>query len=139
MCQIDFKPTNQLDTLIFQGIFVKTILLPIFEQLSSPDFINGIIISLCKENLPTTETFIAVLQETDGGELEAVLKSVEQEILFVRSKDDNGDGTNMKQQLGSLLYLKKIIKSHLKKFEESEDAKSLSDSLNDDEAKVCFF
>ena len=38
----------------------------------------------------------------------------------------------MKQQLGSLLFLKKIIKSHLKKFDNCEDAKSLSDSLNDD-------
>lgn len=42
----------------------------------------------------------------------------------------------MKQQLGSLLFLKKIILSQLKKFEEFEESKSLSDSLNGEEAKV---
>lgn len=41
----------------------------------------------------------------------------------------------MKQQLGSLLYLRKIILSLLKKFSDFEDSKSLADSLNE-EAKV---
>lgn len=41
----------------------------------------------------------------------------------------------MKQQLGSLLYLKKIILSLLKKLSEFEDSKSLAESLNE-EAKV---
>lgn len=42
----------------------------------------------------------------------------------------------MKQQLGSLLFLKKIILSQLKKFEEFEESKSLADSLYEEDAKV---
>ena len=106
-----------------------------FNLLSEPDFINGLLISISKSNLPSTEIFIAILQSIDDPkELNAVLDSVEQEILLVRSKDHTDDETKMKQQLGSLIYLKKYLQSQLKKLEDYYDccdgAKSFNDSLN---------
>ena len=66
---------------------MKTVLMPLFDLFSEPDFINGIVISASKHNLPSTDTFISVLQSAeDVNELKAVLESVEQEISFVRSK-----------------------------------------------------
>lgn len=114
---------------------VKVILIPMFNLLSEPDFINGLLISISKSNLPSTEIFIAILQSIDDPkELNAVLDSVEQEILLVRSKDHTDDETKMKQQLGSLIYLKKYLQSQLKKLEDYYDCcdgvKSFNDSLN---------
>lgn len=127
---------NETFRLFTKGILTQTILTPILDLLSEPDFINGIIIGVCKSHLPSTDTFMAVLQSVDDvNEIRAVLESVETEIKFVRSKDDNDGEMKMKQQLGSLLFLKKIILSQLKKFEEFEESKSLSDSLNEEEAK----
>ena len=58
-----------------------------FDLFSEPDFINGIIITLNKSNIPSTDIFISVLQSSCVvEELKAVLESVESEIIFVRSK-----------------------------------------------------
>lgn len=122
--------------IITKEIFIKLLVLPIFDTLSEPDFINKIIISLLKTNYPTTETFISILQSShDGNELRAVLESVENEILFVRSKDQDDDDLKMKQQLSSLLYLKKIILSHLKKFDVSSETTSIQANNSNDNGK----
>nr|XP_027200547.1 sorting nexin-13-like [Dermatophagoides pteronyssinus] len=124
---------NQTFRMLTKQILMKFLLIPLIESFSEPDFINSIIISFLKSNCPTTETFILVLQSTDDvHELNAVLQSVDEEILLMRSKDQDDDEGRMKQQLNSLLYLKKIILSHLKKF---DDNSLPSDNDNDEKQK----
>lgn len=123
--QFNLFPTksfqNETFCLLTKDLFLKLILMPVLETFSEPDFLNRIIILLLKSNLPSTETFIWVLQSTDDvNELRSVMESVDQEILFVRSRDHEDDESKMKQQLQSLLYLKRIIQSNLKKFDESD-------------------
>ncbi|XP_075586462.1 sorting nexin-13 [Dermatophagoides farinae] len=114
---------NQTFRMLTKQILLKLLLLPLIESFSEPDFINSIIISFLKSNCPTTETFILVLQSTDDvDELYSVLQSVDEEIMLMRSKDQDDDEWKMKQQLSSLLYLKKIILSHLKKFDDNTSA-----------------
>ncbi|KPM11113.1 sorting nexin-like protein 5, partial [Sarcoptes scabiei] len=123
--QFNLFPTksfqNETFCLLTKDLFLKLLLMPVLETFSEPDFLNRIIILLLKSNLPSTETFIWVLQSTDDvNELRSVMESVDQEILFVRSRDHEDDESKMKQQLQSLLYLKRIIQSNLKKFDESD-------------------
>lgn len=91
LLQYILTPYNSFNADIFkdftQQFFIKSILFPLFDTLSEPDFLNGIVVSLLKTNIPSTETFITVLQSTDDvNELNAVLESVEEDILFARSK-----------------------------------------------------
>lgn len=124
------------------------ILMPLLDTLSDPDFINGLILSLCKQHqglmgstVPTTETFISILQSSSSvSELNAVLQSVDKEITFVRSKDNDDDQEmSMKSQLDSLVYLKKVINTYLSsnkamdEIDDSEEQTNRSDLMKQTE------
>lgn len=129
---------NETFKLLTKEIMTKLVLMPILESLSDPDFINNLIVSIFKSNTPSTETFLSILQVTDHVDtLKVLLDSVDNELLNVRSKDSEEDDTNMKNQLGSLLYLKKILQSHLTRIE-SLQKNNTKLAASSDKIKVCF-
>ncbi|KAM7305708.1 sorting nexin-13 [Ixodes scapularis] len=101
----------------FQELLVNTVLLPVINLVSDPDYINQTIVWMCRNNMPTSDDFLTVLRCTDNlNELEAVQEIVAQEIAVQRSRDSGGDDdTVIKKQLNSLLYLKKVVENRLQR------------------------
>lgn len=77
----------------------------------------------CKGFPATSETFLTVLRYTENaGELESSREMLNREIALLRSHDLGGeDDILIKQQLSSLLYVKKIIEHRLLKLQEGSD------------------
>ncbi|XP_054166287.1 sorting nexin-13-like isoform X2 [Oppia nitens] len=111
---------NRTFRLLFRGLVVKSVLYPLLEMLSDPDFINQTIVWLYKSYAVSSDTFISVLRLTDKiDELDAVRQMVNHEIAFLRSKDMGGDDDfEIKQQLNSLLFVKDLIECRLKSINE---------------------
>ncbi|XP_054724654.1 sorting nexin-13-like [Uloborus diversus] len=114
----DFQ--NLVSRLILREIIVSAAVLPIINLVSDPDYINQIIIWLCKDTVLTTDGFLLVIRCTDNiGELQAVLEMVNHEIAIQRSKDTGGDDdTDIKQQLSSLFYVQKVVETQMRRLRE---------------------
>lgn len=128
---------------ILRELLVNVIIRPLLDLFSDPDYINQTFIwlvsSVCKKefndfffnililllfffllqctkemSLPC-ETFLTVIRLSDSvEELMATRNLVCKEISHLRSKDSGGeDDLNVKQQLNSLLYVKRILDSRI--------------------------
>lgn len=110
---------NRLTRYSLRHIVVHSLLIPVFQLLSDPDFINRSLIWLFKSKAnfhSTPETFLLLLRCCeDSDELNSVLEMVHKEIAIQRSKDTGEDDyIEIKQQLSSLLYVESVIKNRLK-------------------------
>ncbi|VDN86109.1 unnamed protein product [Brugia pahangi] len=77
---------------LLREIYVKRMMLPLFDMLSDPDFINRSIIWLLSETNLKPEDFIATLETTDSVKaLDAVLDSLCEEAAHLRTKDSGGE------------------------------------------------
>ncbi|KAG8194863.1 hypothetical protein JTE90_017295 [Oedothorax gibbosus] len=114
----DFQ--NLVSRLILREIIVSAAVLPIINLVSDPDYINQIIVWLCKDTVLTTDGFLLVIRCTDNiCELQAVQEMVNHEIAILRSQDTGGDDdTDIKQQLSSLFYVKKVVETQLRRLSE---------------------
>lgn len=117
---------------LLREIFIGGVLLPLIDMLSEPDCINMGFIWLCKDVGLTSDAFLATLRATDNkSELLAILEVVELEITNVRSKDSGGDGDgSIRQQLNSLLFVKKIIETRVQGGLKKEKAPSPTQVVN---------
>ncbi|EEC04650.1 sorting nexin, putative [Ixodes scapularis] len=108
---------NKVMRVFLRELLVNTVLLPVINLVSDPDYINQTIVWMCRNNMPTSDDFLTVLRCTDNlNELEAVQEIVAQEIAVQRSRDSGGDDdTVIKKQLNSLLYLKKVVENRLQR------------------------
>ncbi|BES92879.1 Sorting nexin C terminal [Nesidiocoris tenuis] len=96
-------------------IIVNSVLLPILSKLSDPDYINQVIIYLCKDFPVTSETFMAILKTSDVvDELTATKEILNKEISTLRSRDAGGvSESTVKMQLSSLNYLGKLVDTQI--------------------------
>ncbi|XP_067006541.2 sorting nexin-13 [Anabrus simplex] len=112
---------------LLRELLVSSVILPVLNLFSDPDYINQIIIWLCKEIPMTSEVFLTALRVTDNKEeLYATRDLVTKEIGQLRSRDSGGeDDTSIKQQLSSLIYLRKVIDNRLTRLKEGADTDSV--------------
>ncbi|KOC61655.1 Sorting nexin-13 [Habropoda laboriosa] len=101
---------------ILRELLVNVIIRPLLDLFSDPDYINQACIWLCaKEGGLPSDVFLTVIRVTDSlDELTATKNIVCKEIAHLRSKDSGGeDDLSVKQQLNSLLYVKKILETRI--------------------------
>lgn len=101
---------------LLRDILVNTILVPIINLLSDPDYINLTILWLCDDIQVTSEVFLSAVQSSDSiSELQSINDLLMEEIAVIRSKDSGGNEESaIKAQLNSLLYLSQIIQNKMK-------------------------
>ncbi|XP_046396118.1 sorting nexin-13-like [Ischnura elegans] len=119
---------------LFREIVANALLVPLLHMVSDPDYINRTIVWLCS-NIPfTSDAFLTAIRTTDCvGELHATREMVSKEVAILRSRDSGGDDDIIvKQQLSSLLYMKKVIETRLHRLQEGleTDSAGLPTSLD---------
>ncbi|CAL1272545.1 unnamed protein product [Larinioides sclopetarius] len=114
----DFQ--NLISRLILREIILNAAVLPVINLVSDPDYINQLIVWLCKDTVVTSDGFLLVIRCTDNiNELQAVQEMVNHEIAVLRSKDTGGDDdTEIKQQLSSLSYVRKVVETQMRRLSE---------------------
>ncbi|KAJ8917534.1 hypothetical protein NQ315_005583 [Exocentrus adspersus] len=109
---------------VLREIFVNGVILPLFNMISDPDYINQVIIWLClRDSQLPSEIFLTTLRLTDNcDELQSTKELVSKEIHSLRSRDSGGDSDLLiKQQLSSLYYVSKLIDNKLSKMENTDN------------------
>ncbi|RZF41068.1 hypothetical protein LSTR_LSTR002700 [Laodelphax striatellus] len=114
-------------------LLVNSILMPLIEMFSDPDYINQIIIWLCRDIPITSEVFLTALRVNDNlDELHATKELLSKEVATLvsdeisitrfQSRDSGGDDdTWVKQQLGSLVFVVLSNASHSSRLQEGLD------------------
>ncbi|XP_028146274.2 sorting nexin-13 isoform X1 [Diabrotica virgifera virgifera] len=115
---------------VLREIFVNGVILPLFNLIADPDYINQAMIWLClRENQLPTDIFLSILRLTDScDELKSTKDLISLEIQTLRSRDSGRESDlAVKQQLSSLYYVLKLIDSKLSKMEnmDNSDGQSL--------------
>ncbi|GFG33269.1 hypothetical protein Cfor_05621, partial [Coptotermes formosanus] len=112
---------------LLRELLVSAVVLPLFGLISDPDYINQIIVWLCKEIPMTSDVFLTTLRVTDNqDELSATMDMISKEIAQLRSRDSGReDDASVKQQLSSLLYVQKVIEIRLQRLKEGADSDSV--------------
>ncbi|XP_018577466.1 sorting nexin-13 isoform X2 [Anoplophora glabripennis] len=108
---------------LLREIFVNCVILPLFNLIADPDYINQVIIWLClREAQLPSDIFLTTLRLTDScDELKSTKELVTKEIHSLRSRDSGGDSDlSIKQQLSSLYYVLKLIDNKLSKMENTD-------------------
>ncbi|XP_076166937.1 sorting nexin-13 [Ptiloglossa arizonensis] len=101
---------------ILRELLVNVIIRPLLDLFSDPDYINQACLWLCvKEAGLPSDVFLTVIRVTNSlDELTATKNMVCKEIAHLRSKDSGReDDLSVKQQLNSLLYVKKILETRI--------------------------
>lgn len=104
---------------LLRDIFSNGVILPLFDLVSDPDYINQVIIWICLRNTQMcSEIFLTTLRITENSEeLKSTKELVESEIHNLRSRDSGGEDLSIKQQLSSLSYVVRLIDNRLAKRE----------------------
>ena len=104
---------------LLREILVNMVLKPLLELISDPDFLNqSLVYAVAGTNAPDEYTikhdiFTSSIRYSDSlEELQATREMVTEEIGSLRSNDSKG-GSEQKQQLNSLLYLRKVIDARI--------------------------
>ncbi|XP_024944002.1 sorting nexin-13 isoform X2 [Cephus cinctus] len=101
---------------ILRELLVNVIMRPLLNLFSDPDYINQACIWLCTKEIGLpSDVFLTVIRMSDSlEELMATKNIVSKEIAHLRSKDSGrDDDLIVKQQLNSLLYVKKILETRI--------------------------
>ncbi|XP_076651787.1 sorting nexin-13 isoform X2 [Halictus rubicundus] len=112
---------------ILRELLVNVIIRPLLDLFSDPDYINQVCLWLCvKEAGLPSDVFLTVIRVTDSlDELTATKNIVCKEIAHLRSKDSGGeDDLSVKQQLNSLLYVKKLLETRIIGMQEGLETES---------------
>ncbi|XP_076269181.1 sorting nexin-13-like isoform X2 [Rhynchophorus ferrugineus] len=107
---------------LLRDIFANGVILPLFDLISDPDYINQVIIWIClREAQMSNDIFLTTLRLTESSEeLNSTKELVEHEIHNLRSRDAGGEDLSVKQQLSSLSYVIKLIDNRLAKMDNIE-------------------
>ncbi|CAG0884895.1 unnamed protein product [Cyprideis torosa] len=107
---------------LLRELLIHSVFLPTIDLLSDPDYLNQTIIWLCKGVPMTSDAFLTSIRvNTCPDEIDALLEKINAEITFQRSRDSGGDSdTEVKQQLSSLLYLKRCAEARKRALKQRE-------------------
>ncbi|KAK3869026.1 hypothetical protein Pcinc_025635 [Petrolisthes cinctipes] len=120
-------------------LLVSSVILPLVSLISDPDYINQLIIWACTDIPVTSELFVSVIKATSNvEELEAVKSLVMKEMASLRSRDSGGreEGTEVKQQLGSLEFIKRVIDNRINRLDKGSETDSMGLPVSLDYQKV---
>uniref|UniRef100_A0A5S6QNQ0 PXA domain-containing protein n=1 Tax=Trichuris muris TaxID=70415 RepID=A0A5S6QNQ0_TRIMR len=119
-------PTKDLSPHVFRLLLRDMLAVQVIgasvNLICDPDYICHTVASLLFAVPLKYEDFISILEATeDADELNGTMESLQQEIELQRSKDTGGaDDSFIKQQLGSLFYLQKLIGRRLSRLQTSD-------------------
>ncbi|CAG9769009.1 unnamed protein product [Ceutorhynchus assimilis] len=107
---------------LLRDIFSSGVVLPLFDLVTDPDYINQVIFWIClRDNQISSELFLTTLRLTESQEeLKSIKDLVGSEIHNLRSRDAGGEDLSVRQQLSSLSYVTKLIDARLAKMENSD-------------------
>ncbi|XP_055517617.1 sorting nexin-13 isoform X2 [Leucoraja erinacea] len=113
-------------------ILAKGILLPLIDQLSDPDYVNQYIIWMIRDANCNYEAFLNIIKLSDKVvELEAVRDRAAEELQYLRSLDTAGDDiSTIKNQINSLLFVKKICESRVQRLNSGKEVDTLKLAAN---------
>ncbi|XP_078278011.1 sorting nexin-13 isoform X1 [Rhinoraja longicauda] len=113
-------------------ILAKGILLPLIDQLSDPDYVNQYIIWMIRDANCNYEAFLNIIKLSDKVvELEAVRDRAAEELQYLRSLDTAGDDiSTIKNQINSLLFVKKICESRVQRLNSGKEIDTLKLAAN---------
>jgi sorting nexin-13 len=108
-------------------IIVNVLLKPTLDLLSDPDFINQTLVWLYEDYKIKHDVFLTSIRYSENmEELLATRETLNKEISFIRSNDSKGElDSTLKQQLNSLLYLKKVIDARIHRIQSGSDTDSM--------------
>ncbi|XP_066157818.1 sorting nexin-13-like isoform X1 [Euwallacea fornicatus] len=123
---------------LLRDIFSNGVILPLFNLVTDPDYINQVIFSICLRNTQiSSEVFLTTIRLTENEEeLKSTKDLVESEVHNLRSRDAGGEDLAIKQQLGSLSYVIKLINARLSKVEHSSDSIDSLENIPIDKIKT---
>ncbi|KAG1652088.1 Sorting nexin-13 [Nymphon striatum] len=121
---------------LLREIFIHNLILSVLETFTDPDYINQMIVWMCKDIPVTSEVFLTIIKSTDNiDELIAVQESINHEIAVQRSNDTWWLAipiltifvdAEVKQRLSSLHYVKKVVETKMQRL---NDGLEETDSL----------
>nr|XP_018666665.1 sorting nexin-13 isoform X1 [Ciona intestinalis] len=101
---------------MMRELLVHGVFLPMFKLYSDPDYLNQYVNWLISDNCITSEWFLNVLRHSSEiGELHSIREKCDEEIARLRAKDTVGDDPAIKQQLGSMRYVKNLCERQIRK------------------------
>ncbi|XP_069979776.1 sorting nexin-13 [Penaeus vannamei] len=109
-------------------ILVSSVILPVVTLVSDPDYINQLIIWACTDIPITSELFVNVIKSTNNiEELDAVRMLVTKEMANLRSRDSGGrdEGNEVKQQLSSLDFIRRVIDNRINRIDKGTETDSM--------------
>ncbi|XP_050689784.1 sorting nexin-13-like [Eriocheir sinensis] len=120
-------------------ILVSSVVLPLVTLVSDPDYINTLIIWACTGIPVTSELFVTVMKATNNiEELEAVRSLVMKEMASLRSRDSGNrdEGSEVKQQLSSLEFIRRVIENRINRIDRGSETDSMGLPVNLDYRKL---
>lgn len=103
---------------LLREVIACNVLLPTVEMVCDPDYINQTIVMWCQENSFTVEAFLSIIRSSDSvSDVEEIKARVCDEIAKLRSHDSESTGEAamaVRQQLSSMLFVKKICEAQIK-------------------------
>jgi len=127
MPEIDFSASPL--RVLLREIVANSILKPTLDLLSDPDFINQTLVWLYSDYKIKPDIFSNSIRCSENiDELSATRDLVSEEIAYLRSNDSRSEmDSTLKQQLNSLLYIRKVITNRIHAVESglADDADAL--------------
>ncbi|KAF2365163.1 Phox-associated domain [Trinorchestia longiramus] len=118
---------------IVMELLISAVLRPLLRTLADPDYINRMIVWACTDIPISTEMFVNVIKATSQiEELDAIRTLVCREMTHLRSQDSGGreEGTEVKQQINSLDFLRRVIDARINRLDKGTDIDSMGLSVN---------
>ena len=108
-------------------LLVHIVLKPVLDMFSDPDFINQNIVWLYRDYPIKPDLFVLTLRYSECvEELEETRECALREIDVIRSKDSlAGSDATLKQQLDSLIYLKKLLDDRITRLKKGSETDSI--------------
>ena len=108
-------------------LLVNVLVKPSLDLISDPDFLNQTIVWVYKEYQPKPDLFMQTVRFSERvEELQATRELVTKEIGILRSNDSKSENdSSLKQQLNSLLHLRKLIDSRIHRLQNGSETDSM--------------
>nr|XP_018913034.1 PREDICTED: sorting nexin-13-like [Bemisia tabaci] len=108
--------------LLTREILVNAVLLPLVSKLSDPDFINQIVVFVCKRFPVSSDNFLTILRTTDNiDELHATKEMLTKEIADLKSCEADGEaGYVLRNVLNNLMYRDRTIDERVSQLQKEQ-------------------
>ncbi len=108
-------------------VLVNSVIKPALDLLSDPDFLNQTIVWIYQDYQVKSDLFTQTVRLSESlEELQAIRELATKEICFLRQNDSKGEvDSSLKQQLNSLLALRKSIDTRIHRLQSGSETDSI--------------